>query len=193
MKPFISVLIPVYNQEELICKAIDSIPLRDDIEIIVANDCSTDNTLKSLLSLDRKIILLNLKSRLNIGEVRNILVEMAKGDWVVWLDSDDSFKPEISKVFELLNDSYDIVTLKGIQNDGRVRYMGQKYSCAMWLNIMKKWIYEKISFDNVECGEDQLFQNKLKKLNLKILHSNILAYNYNFPREGSLAWYLHKH
>ena len=44
----VSVIIPVYNQEELIIRCLDSIPKRDDIEIIVINDGSTDKTLHTL-------------------------------------------------------------------------------------------------------------------------------------------------
>ena len=42
--PKVSVIIPVYNQEVLVLKALDSIPTRDDIEIIVIDDGSTDDT-----------------------------------------------------------------------------------------------------------------------------------------------------
>ena len=40
----VSVIIPVYNQEELIKRCIKSIPDRENIEVIVVNDCSTDHT-----------------------------------------------------------------------------------------------------------------------------------------------------
>ena len=45
----ISVIIPVYNQEVLIKRTLDSIPTRNNIEIIVVDDKSTDNTYKALL------------------------------------------------------------------------------------------------------------------------------------------------
>ena len=45
----ISVIIPVYNQEKLIIKAIESIPKRSDVEVIVIDDGSTDNTWNELL------------------------------------------------------------------------------------------------------------------------------------------------
>ena len=40
----VSVVIPVYNQEDLITRALDSIPKRKDIEIIICNDASKDKT-----------------------------------------------------------------------------------------------------------------------------------------------------
>lgn len=44
----LSVIIPVYNQEDLVLRAIKSIPNLDEIEIIVVDDCSVDNTLKNV-------------------------------------------------------------------------------------------------------------------------------------------------
>ena len=44
----LSILTPVWNQEELVIKGLDSIPRRDDIEVIVRDDGSTDNTLANL-------------------------------------------------------------------------------------------------------------------------------------------------
>ena len=45
----VSIIIPVYNQEELVIMALDSIPKqREDIEVIVIDDGSTDDTLKNL-------------------------------------------------------------------------------------------------------------------------------------------------
>ena len=44
MDKLVTVIIPVYNQEELVIKALESIPKRNDIEIIVIDDGSTDKT-----------------------------------------------------------------------------------------------------------------------------------------------------
>jgi glycosyltransferase involved in cell wall biosynthesis len=53
----VSVIIPAYNQEELIKRCLDSIPKRKDVEIIVVNDGSTDNT-KNTLEEYKKIVIL---------------------------------------------------------------------------------------------------------------------------------------
>ena len=47
----VSVLIPVWNQESLIERAVHSIPRRDDIEIVAVDDGSTDDTLQKLMML----------------------------------------------------------------------------------------------------------------------------------------------
>ena len=47
----LTVIVPVYNQENLILRALYSIPNRQDIHVVIINDGSTDNTKKKLMSL----------------------------------------------------------------------------------------------------------------------------------------------
>jgi len=92
-KDLVSIIIPVYNREKMICEAVDSV-LRQTYshwELIIADDGSVDNTLKIL---DRyknfpQIRVLTLKHIGFPGEVRNRAVEVANGRWLAFLDSDD--------------------------------------------------------------------------------------------------------
>ena len=80
----LSVIIPVYNQENLIIKAINSIPVRDDIEIIVVDDASTDKTLFNVkkLAKDRNITIICTSIRKSIGFCRNLGLEAATGQFI---------------------------------------------------------------------------------------------------------------
>ena len=57
----LSVITPVYNQEELVIRALDALPRRDDIEVLVCDDGSTDDTLANLLAYRYDHPELNLK------------------------------------------------------------------------------------------------------------------------------------
>ena len=57
----LSILIPVYNQEDLVIKAINSVPERDDIEIIVVDDASTDKTVENLRKLSRPVTIITVE------------------------------------------------------------------------------------------------------------------------------------
>ena len=88
-----SVLIPAYNVESYIRKCLDSIKhqLFADFEAIIIDDGSTDRTLqicKEYESCDKRF---NVYHQDNIGIVntRNRLLELAKGEWVTFLDADD--------------------------------------------------------------------------------------------------------
>ncbi len=104
----ISVVIPAYNAEQCIGKAIESIAnqTRAVDEIIVVNDGSTDNTVEVItqiikgLSVDIRII-----NQENSGpsKARNRGIKESKGDWVAFLDADDIWEKEkIQKQMEQL-------------------------------------------------------------------------------------------
>ena len=79
----LSVLIPVYNQEELIKKAINSIPQRNDLEVIIVDDASTDKTVQSIESIKRNdLTLIRLDKRRSIGYCRNLCLEAARGKFI---------------------------------------------------------------------------------------------------------------
>jgi teichuronic acid biosynthesis glycosyltransferase TuaG len=88
----ISVVIPVFNGEETIVRAVDS-ALRQQVslEVIVINDCSTDRTAEILrrYDADGRVRLLDNPSNLGVAETRNRGVDAARGDYVAFLDADD--------------------------------------------------------------------------------------------------------
>lgn len=89
----ISVVLPVFNGERYIKKAIDSVLNQslDDFELIIVNDGSTDNTLEIINGFnDKRIILINQENR-GPGAARNRALEIAKGEYVMFLDCDDWF------------------------------------------------------------------------------------------------------
>ena len=103
MEPFkISVCIPTYNQSKYLGIAIQSV-LNQTIpinEIIVSNDCSTDDTRIILDNLARDIpIIKHVHQPVNLGMVKNIkaVMEMAQGDFIIMLDSDDRLRPEYAE------------------------------------------------------------------------------------------------
>ncbi len=92
----VSVLMVTYNQEELIAKAIDSILMQRtgfDYEIVIGEDCSTDNTRNIIIGFEKKFpdrfrLLLNEK---NLGGHRNFAqtLQACKGKYVAILEGDD--------------------------------------------------------------------------------------------------------
>ncbi len=97
-KPFFSIVIPTYNRCELVKKCILSIQDQTfkDWECIVINDGSTDNThteIADFIKSDARITLINqLNSERAIS--RNNGAKIAKGEYFIFIDSDDSFEKE---------------------------------------------------------------------------------------------------
>ena len=93
--PKISVILPVYNAQEYIKKAIESVVNQTftDFELIIVNDGSTDNTSDILSQFDdRRICVIN-QNNLGPGAARNNALQIAGGEYVMYLDSDDWFCP----------------------------------------------------------------------------------------------------
>lgn len=91
--PLVSVIVPVYNVERYLNRCLNSIISQTfkDIEIICVNDGSTDTSLKILKEyqkIDNRIIVIN-KENEGVSKSRNKGIEVAKGEYIVFVDSDD--------------------------------------------------------------------------------------------------------
>lgn len=97
MNPVVSVIIPVYNQEKYLRKCLDSVCNQSlqNIEVICVNDGSTDNSkeiLENYAKQDSRIHILSQKNQ-GAGAARNLGMQVARGKYLSFLDSDDIFEP----------------------------------------------------------------------------------------------------
>ena len=96
VSPLVSVVMPVYNVEEYLEQAIESLLNQSmkHIEIIAVDDGSTDRSLdilKRYESLDKRVKVFSQKNQY-AGVARNLGLSKAKGEYVIFLDSDDFFE-----------------------------------------------------------------------------------------------------
>lgn len=124
----VSVIVPVYNRENLVGRTIDSIldQTYPDIEVIAINDGSTDGSLDILKDYaDRhpgKIVVVDQQ---NTGQVRsrNIGIQHARGEYVAFLDSDDTWEPhKLAKQLPLFKGDIGLVYcgIHEVGPDGRI-------------------------------------------------------------------------
>lgn len=104
-----SVLIPLYNAEKYIGECIDSVLAQscDDFEIVIVNDGSTDKSADIADNYQKKhpgIIRVIHKENTGVLLTRRRLIQEAKGDYIVWIDADDVYKPEL--LSDLRNEIY---------------------------------------------------------------------------------------
>lgn len=95
----ISVIMPAYNAEKTIRQAIDSVLSQTygDFELIVINDCSKDSTqsiVEEYKEKDPRVILVNNKKNSGVSVSRNEGVDLAKGEFIAFLDSDDMWRQD---------------------------------------------------------------------------------------------------
>ncbi|ALO40953.1 glycosyltransferase family 2 protein [Pseudoalteromonas phenolica] len=114
-RKFFSIIIPIYNSEEFILDTLNSISKQDydNFEVLMVNDGSTDNTKEILNNYSEKDNRFRLLSQSNSGPnvARNLALQNACGDYLLFLDSDDIFKSHtLSRLHGILKtNSYDFI------------------------------------------------------------------------------------
>lgn len=190
----LSIIIGVYNQEELIIKALDSIPRRSDIEVIICDDCSTDNTLNVIKEYKKEHIELNIMVIENVenkgfGYTKNKLFDHATGEYITELDSDDYYYTDnFNKVIDLI-DNEDIIYQDMKINNNDIFHITKENRtgyCGGPFRIIKRTFLGDTRCPEVKTGEDWHLNQELIKKNPKEKYTNIVGYHYNFPRNGSL-------
>lgn len=95
--PFFSIIIPMYNREKFIARALNSCLNQDfrDFEIIVVDDGSVDGSVAMVQGYaDPRITLLRQAVNCGVGPARNKGADAARGEWLIFLDSDDELLPD---------------------------------------------------------------------------------------------------
>lgn len=100
--PKISIIVPVYNVEEYLSNCIDSILNQTfkDFELILVNDGSTDNSLdicKHYKNIDNRIFIIDKKNG-GVSSSRNAGLDIAKGEYIGFVDSDDYIHPQMYEI-----------------------------------------------------------------------------------------------
>ena len=107
--PKFSIIIPVYNVEQYIKRCLDSVFNQSykDFEVIVVNDGTKDNSMDIVKDYDVKAI--NQKNQ-GLSVARNTGVKKAKGEYIIFLDSDDYIEKDLLKnINESLDNNPDLV------------------------------------------------------------------------------------
>ncbi|MEH1970720.1 MULTISPECIES: glycosyltransferase family 2 protein [unclassified Nostoc] len=110
MNPKVSVIIPAYNTEVYIAKAIESAleQTLTDIEVIIVDDGSSDKTVEVAKSFtDQRLKVIVNQQNLGAAAARNRALRIAQGEWIAVLDSDDWYAPERLEKLVLLGNEMD--------------------------------------------------------------------------------------
>lgn len=108
----VSVIIPSYNREKTILRAVNSVlnQTYKDIEVIVVDDCSTDNTLDVVKSIkDSRLKFFKLDKNSGACVARNFGIEKSNGEFIAFQDSDDEWLPEkLEKQMNVFKNNSDV-------------------------------------------------------------------------------------
>jgi len=126
-----SFIIPHHNTPDLLQRLVDSIPQREDIEIIVVDDNSDEGRKANITRSDVRTIYIDKEHTKGAGRARNVGMDAAKGKWLLFADADDLYKPNFIEVLDKYKnddidilffnvDSVDSITLKPGPNRARI-------------------------------------------------------------------------
>jgi glycosyltransferase involved in cell wall biosynthesis len=202
----ISIIIPVFNNEKYFERCISSVinQTYKNIEIIIINDCSTDNVEKIILKykeLDNRIIYEKNTNNMGVGYSRNRGIDLSNGKYIYFLDSDDYIKENtIELLYKTIkpNDSY-CCMLSGFKEvDGVVKSAKRSIeelellkSPSVCIRLFNKDIILKsnIRFSNLRIAEDLEFIFKILLYNSNVSYLDEALYTYVIHNDSSLRRY----
>lgn len=209
----LSVVIPAYNSGATICRCMTSVIEQDfaDMEIILVDDGSQDGTpyiCNEYTALDSRISVIH-KPNSGLSEARNYGIENATGDYITFIDSDDSLDPGTYKrLFELIDQhpEYDILEYSvDVRSQSRknkkLRFKNRVYNDMKeyWLEAKAykhayacNKIYKRSLFENTKYKKGIIFEDveilpRLLKNSKIVATTNIGTYNYIYNGNGLTA------
>lgn len=209
----ISVIIPVYNVEKYLDKCINSIVSQtyQDTEIILVNDGSTDSSVKiceAWKKKDKRIRIVN-KENGGLADARNTGLEVAKGEYVAFVDSDDYIENDMFELLyrELKEDESDIVicginyvtdkevikisclqekTIYEKERHIELYLSTNIFNASACNKLYKMELFENIRFPKGKKFEDMAIMPFLFDKAKRVSHIGVAKYNYIY-RKGSIT------
>ncbi|WP_051545111.1 glycosyltransferase family 2 protein [Butyrivibrio sp. MC2021] len=209
----ISVLLSVYNREQYLRKCIDSVLSQDvNLEFIIVDDGSTDGSgeICDEYARDNDCITVVHQKNQGISVARNVAIDMAKGEFIFFLDSDDFLPKDSLKTLYELHKEHDADCVMGnyacYNDDGEFqevielpakysnKILSKRETCEMlfysgtthvlmvsWAKLYKKSIWDGIRFPaDIDKSEDQFVFPALMEKTKKMYYTDKVVYNQVF-------------
>ena len=202
----ISIILPTYNRSAIINRTIDCVLNQSytNFELIIINDCSSDDTEKVIKSYDdKRIKYVSNSNNIGCANSRYLGYQHSKGDVLVFIDDDDTWRQDKLLKQVRLIENYDMVlsdysiSINGMLEQKNMRPFGEYFKQEIlkrpgpfFQSIMiKKNIVDKINnpFDQKSVpSEDWNFFIELSKLELKIayLNESLFTWNLNYDNQS---------
>jgi glycosyltransferase involved in cell wall biosynthesis len=203
MQSLVSILIPAYNVEQYICQCLDSILAQtyQTLQVVVIDDGSIDNTFAVCQEYARRDSRIELYHQENQGvaQTRNHLLEKVRGDYTLFVDSDDWIEKDMIEglVFVAYSKHADMVLCENVKNvtfHNEIQHVikelsqeeairdflrHQYFTGSLWNKLLKSSLLHNEYFRcGIWYGEDALFcWNLLQKVN-SVVVTNDQYYHY---------------
>ena len=210
----LTIVIPVFNTERTLCRCVESVLAQDypDVEIILVDDGSPDtcpSICNNFVETDARIRVIHQEHR-GLGHARNIGIALAQGEYITFIDSDDSLAPQsLVELMKIIGShpEYDLLEYPIAERIGHpkkqrlIRFPQQEYDDMefYWLKgraychaYASNKIYKRMLFDGIRYPEDRNFEDiaflpiLLQKCQ-KVATTSVGLYNYYYNEKGITA------
>ena len=222
MKGLVSVIIPVYNVEEYLRKCLDSVinQTYTNLEIICIDDGTQDNCgaiLDEYAQKDSRIIVIHQENA-GVAAARNQGLDIAKGEYIAFVDSDDWLEPECYETMvkqmeenpdvDLVSCGVNIISERNFYNrefyvfknwyvypfSGKRKFsesLGKRITGVLWRLLFKQAIIKNnhLRFSNYKFSEDLMFIIKYLTYIDNIYFSSDKLYNYVLRQNSAITKY----
>lgn len=199
--PLFSIIIPCYNCKNTISATLNSIVnqhLKDKIEVILVDDCSSESFQNEVDCFKDKLIIKEIRnnSNLGVGMTRQKGLDAAEGEWIVFCDNDDTFIPNsFNKIRTIIrnNPSRNIIQARFQEtfenNQEPIPYSFERGTNWIHAKFFRRSFLEKYNLcfkEGLETHEDIYFSILTRlatnHINSPVLNCNLIIYNwYNRP------------
>lgn len=207
--PKVSVVVPVYNTEKYLPRCIESILAQTftDFELILVNDGSTDNSDKicdEYAQKDYRILVIH-KNNEGVTKARELGVNVSKGEWITFVDSDDTINYNALQIFNnYTNKSTDIIVGQIYnQKDNNEIINIERYRSHLirgklvspFSKLIRRYLFNNTIFNipkEINIGEDMLMNIRLafsSQRDVVILKDKI--YNYRYRPDSTINTNVH--
>ncbi len=199
----LSIIIPVYNVERYLPQCLDSLVNQtlDDFEIILVNDGSPDNSQQIIDDYSSRypgLIRCLVIDNGGQGRARNFGLDLAQGEYIGFVDSDDRAKPDMFKTMydAAVSNNADVVVCDAVAffPDGREEHMPSTYRADMplaaagncWDKIYRRQLVEDIRFPHGLWYEDFSFTAKALYRAKSIVYIPEAMYEYRIGHSSTM-------
>lgn len=176
-----SIVIPHKNTPKLLQRCLNSIPYRDDIQIIIIDDDSDSSYVdfKKFPGYNRKNVEIYFtKEGKGVGYARNIGLQKAKGKWLLFADSDDFFNPNFLNALDKYKDSTEEIIYylaTSVESNSL-----QKSTRHLYLLKTRKKYYKKLRYNKIKAKDQLIYKNWevwAKMFNRNFIEKNNLIFD----------------
>ena len=192
MTPKFSIIIPAHNAEGCIRKCLDSVASQryQGYELIVVCDACTDKTAETAYRYGAKILEVDHHRD---GLARNAGLDIARGEWVLFLDADDWWMHEcvLEMLIPRLHPMVDILLFSFIwKGMGYFSQNAYRHYVAVWNKCWRREFIGETRFTDTYRESDLEFDKAMCAKDPRCVFWDMPFYYYNYLHEGSMNWKL---